>query len=275
MISTPLDKEMISQPELWRLTLLLKPGRLDVALYPPVPREEMIWRSFEFDAAAPSPLRAIEDVIYANPLLFSDFKQVDCLIDNCPAILLPAALGPDDLALAYDRSTAIGSSDSLDDPEIYPSGCDSTVVVLRQQAEIKAFLLRTFYNIRFHSRLAALTSYLLSANDMPAQSALYVFAREGRLTLIAADGPRLLLANDFSYETETDALYYILAVRRMLGLDPATSPVLTSPVPQSFTSLLRQHVDSVGSIPFPMLRFRTTQATLQAPFDLIIRSVCE
>ncbi len=275
MNSTPLEKELILQPELWRLAILLRDSRLDVALYPPVPREEMIWRSFELDSSV-EPLRAVEDVIYANPLLFSDFKQVDCLIDNVPAILLPAAMTFDEASMAYDLSSIPAVSASDADLEIYPTGDPDTIVALRQIPQVKAFLQRTFYNIRFRSRLADLAAYLLSSPDAAPRNAINVLARDGRLTLIATtDGPRLLLANTFSYENETDALYYILAVRRMLNLDPATTPVLTSPVPQTFTDLLQAHISPVAPIPFPMLRYRTTPSTLQAPFDLIIRPICE
>ena len=92
MNSGKLDKEMISQPELWRLALIVSADRLDVALYPPLTREEIIWRSFAFDPDAPSQLRAIEDIIYANPLLLSDFKRVDCIIDNAVAMPLLSAV---------------------------------------------------------------------------------------------------------------------------------------------------------------------------------------
>ena len=62
MIPGKLDKELISQPELWRLVLMVSPESLYVALYPPVAREEIMWREFRFDAAAPSPLKALEDI---------------------------------------------------------------------------------------------------------------------------------------------------------------------------------------------------------------------
>lgn len=277
MISTALDKELISQPELWKLTLLVSAQRLDVALYPPVPREEMIWRSFELDASAGAPLKALEDIIYANPLLLSDFKSVDCLIDNTPEILLPAGLTTEEAAMLYRRST-VDSSDNEwpdDELELYPAADEKVVVALRQNPEIKAFLRRTFYNIRFNSRLALLSDYLLTSSKSTAPTIIGVFTRNSRLTLIALRDGDILLANNLYYENNLDALYYILAVRRLLGLDPQATPIITSPVPQSFTQVLREHVTSLGAIPFPMLRFRTTPATLQAPFELLIQSICE
>ena len=235
MESGRLDKEMISQPELWRLVLLVGADRLDVALYPPVAREEMIWRTFPYDHAAESPLKALEDIIYDNPLLLCDFRT-------------------------------------------YPAVAGNAVAVTERDADVTAFLQRTFYNIRFDSRLAMLCRYFLGEATGTKPTRVYVPVRRNRLTVIAFEGQRLLMANDFRFSSDTDAAYYIMASLSNLGIDPAEADISVGTVGASseeLTDILRRYIPSLRPLPFPTLRYRASKSTLQAPYELIIRPLCE
>ena len=81
MSASALEASMIQQPELWRLTMLLRDDSIEVAIIPPVESEDVIYRSLMFDPGRPV-LRSLEDIIYGNPLLLSDFKRVECIIDT-------------------------------------------------------------------------------------------------------------------------------------------------------------------------------------------------
>lgn len=276
-----LEKDMISQTELWKLALLVADTRIDIALFPPTPREEMIVSSFDFPASAPSRLRAIEDIIYENPLLFSDFKRVDCIVDNCPQLLMPAdaAADPDAAAMIYAMSTdsATSPADPLPEPMIFPSGDPLTVVAATPSPDIDAFFRRTFYNVSFDSRIASLTRYFASVvtPTRPDCPAFYAIARNGRLTLIAMRSRSVLLANSFEYRSDIDAAYYILATASTLGIDPAALNLYLSPAAGPLADTLALHVPQLAPIPFPMLRHRASKTTIQAPFELIIRPLCE
>lgn len=285
MNSGKLDKDMITQHELWKLTLMLSDDRIDVALYPPVSREEMIWRTFEFDRSTPDRLRALEDVIYDNPLLLSDFKRVDCIIGNSPSILLPKAIGEERMPEIYRQSTAgndTGSNDSMPEIEIYQSGDPETCVVLQQEKSIRSFITRTFYNVRFDSRIASLCRFFTGRAEAPQSPAVYAIDHDNKLTLIATGtGHRLLMANEFRYKTAIDAVYYILAAMQQLKLDPETTAVSVSSTHSSAAGsgtlheIIRKYLPYTGALPFPTLRYRASRTTLQAPFDLLIRPICE
>lgn len=274
-----LDKDMISQPELWKLSLLLADKHLDVALFPPTVREEMIVRHFDFPAPATDPLRAIEDIIYENPLLFSDFKRVECIIDNCQQILTPADLDPEATARVYSELTTLSPTDHPDalpdEPQIFPTGDPTCNVALLQKADIDAFIRRTFYNVRFDSRLASLIRYFLSLPNTPETPSMFIITRNGRLTLIATKTGRVLMANTFQYRTDADAAYYILACTSSLSLDPADLTLYLSGGTSALSEIVAPYIPSISAIPFPMLRHRASKTTLQAPFELIIRPLCE
>lgn len=272
-----LDKEMIAQPELWKLALLVTDRSLDVALYPPVAREEMIWRSFTYDPASTSTLRAIEDIVYDNPLLLSDFKQVDCIIDNVPSLPLPTKITDEEAARAYALSTAEETSDDAD-VEMYGCGVTNAQFAFVQPADLKAFMLRTFYNVRFDSRMAALCRYFTSRSELPGHCRIYAPTHGRKMSVIALRDDTLLMANEFEFDTPIDAAYYILASMQQLGLDTADTYVAVGAVGHDNTPLLetlQRFIPTAVAIPFPALRYRATKSTLTAPIDLIIRSICE
>lgn len=273
-----LEKDMISQTELWKLALLIADDRLDVALFPPTPREEMIVRSFPFPSAAASPLRAIEDIIYENPLLFNDFKRVDCIIDNTPQILLPAAIDPDDLPLIHSLSTDTSSPAAdapLPEPMVFATADPDTIVTAVEPAEIEAFMRRTFYNVRFDSRIASLIRYFNSAAAIPDTPTIVGIIRDNTLTLLAFCNRSVRLANSFTFRSDADAAYYILATAATLGFDRDTVSLLISAPASPLADLLTPHFPNIAPIPFPMLRHRASKTTIQAPFELIIRPLCE
>lgn len=272
-----LDKDMIAQPELWKLALLLGESHLDVGLFPPTPREEMIAARFNFPSSAPDALHAIEDIIFDNPLLFSDFKRVDCIINNCPQILVPSALDLPAAAIVYDRSTDSrhDTDHHLPEPSLFDSGDSQTAVACVEPEEIDAFIRRTFYNVRFDSAIASLTRYFLSLPDLPPTPSAFILLRDRRLTLIIIDQGRLLLANTFAYRADADAAYYVIAALSALGLDPTTVTAYISPASDAVSTTLKTHLPALAPIPLPILRHCASKTTLQAPFELIIRPLCE
>ena len=269
-----LDKNLISQPELWRLGMTLSDRALDVALYPPVENEEMIWRSFRLDPAAINPLKALEDVIYDNPLLLDDFKKVECLTDYCYRMPLPAESTNDDCRTAL--ATTNPEIDTESEIEIHSTGCSNAIVASVQDADIKSFLLRTFYNIRFTDRMSMLCRYFRKAGGGNGTSRIYALTRDRRMKLIAIDGDRLLLANDFDYQKPIDAAYYIMASMESLGLDMnSTGMHIEGSDRQEIAEILNPYIRSIDQIPLSTLHCRASKATLQAPFDLLILPTCE
>ena len=280
MNSTTLDKDAIQQTELWKLALTIASDHIDIALYPPLPREEIIWRSFAFDQNAPTALRAVEDIIYDNPLLLSDFKRVDCIIDNVPAIPIPFDADTDIATAIYTHATAENATQDFDNEiELYDAGVENARIAIVQQRDIRAFLLRTFYNARFDSSLASICRYFALKTDSPKEPTIYAPINGNRLTVIALDGKRLLMANEFRFEKEIDAIYYIMASVKQLGLNPENTPVFVSPGtpdnPETLLSIMAKYMPLTAPIPFPTLRYRASRATLQAPLPLLIRPLCE
>lgn len=278
MNSSILDKDTIARPELWRLVMLIGQRSLDVALYPPVAREEILWRSFNIDPDSPSRLKAIEDTIYANPLLLSDFRRVDCIIDSSRRVIVPPCASPEQYESLLSATTA---KDVVPDAMMdCPTGCEAHLIQ-ETDPEVLPFLKRTFFNAHFHGRIPLLTKYFATCCDSMKPLRAIALIRDSRLTLIVIDHTRLLVANDFAFSNVTDAAYYLLASLHLLSISPMSDRLdmaihgesLTAP--DTLTAILRRYIPSIKAVPFPTLRFRASKSTLHIPFPLLILPICE
>ena len=90
-----LTKDLIDNPELWRLSLLIGNGGIDVFAHPVVGEGSVICEHIGFDASLSSDASAIEDVVYANPLLLMPFRKVDIIVSTAMAAVVPADVQPD------------------------------------------------------------------------------------------------------------------------------------------------------------------------------------
>lgn len=274
MQQTVLDKDMIAQPQLWRLILMPGEERLDVALLPPVAGEEIIWRTFAFDPSVPDRHKALQDIIYENPLLLSDFKSVECVADCGCFMALPAGLGEDGVSETGHAVLAPDDENCFVLTE--PCGVSNAVIAQWIDDETHAFLCRTFFNIRFHSRMSRLVDYLVSLPGGGEGARMFVLTRDGEMTVVALRDGCLLCANDFRCRSESDAVYYLLAAAATLGLPVDTlSVAVGGDAAATLVGALRPYLPGVIELDSPALRYRAGRTTLEAPFDILIRQSCE
>lgn len=278
MLQAKLEKDHISQPELWRLAIMPGNESLDVALYPPVAREEMILRSFPLDLDAPTKLKALEDVIYENPLLLSDFRRIDWIVNNPSHIIIPAD-SPESCNEKFLKATFPSLTANS---EILEFALTDKVKCLQSiDSDIMAFLKRTFFNIRITSRIQLLVKYFTTISSQLSPRRVIVFAHGKYLTFLAIDGSNLLAANDFRFENNADAAYYIMASLTNIGFldseirfDFAFHGQNTSSQ-NSITEIIKNYIPNIKSVPFPTLRYRASKATILSPFPMLILPICE
>lgn len=204
-----LTRDLIPQPELWRCVMEICPDRIDVALVPPVASDRLIHSAIALNPDAPSYDKAIQEAIYENPLLLSDFKSIDALIDTRSYTVTPSSFLNYTSAQAVIGACGIDRSDDIEECTSEPS--DGLTVVYTAATGLTGFLRRTFFNIRINHRVSPLIAMRLPS------SGLFAAAEHGRLDIIATDRGRLLAANTFEYKDATDAAYYILACSKELG----------------------------------------------------------
>ena len=84
-----IDKELIGEPRLYDLAMRLEAETLHVLLYRSGEPESIVYRAVPLDAPGLPPERRLEETVYNNPLLLSDFHKVTILVDTTRYAIIP------------------------------------------------------------------------------------------------------------------------------------------------------------------------------------------
>lgn len=268
-----LAKDLIADPTRHRLSLLIDPRRVDVAVYAPSEDSSLIYRSIELDPAAKSPQAALEDAIYDNPLLLSQFRRIDCLIDSERFVIVPrerVAEAPDMLAALYGDERFETLCDTIDN-----SGATLATAVPRS---LMGFLKRTFATPRISHRLTPLCRYFGHRTRFGNSGQLHVHLREGACDIIAVASQGIVVANTFRTSAAADAAYFTLAVAREIDFDADSDRILVSgnsAQREELMATLRRYVAFVMPLIFPSDMLRVGREAMDAPFELIAGALAD
>lgn len=275
MTNGSFDSQRIDNPEICNLLLRISKDTIHAAIYSIVEDNSLIYRRIVLDPNTSSRLQAIESVIYDNPILLSDFRQVICVIETPELTVIPA-----ECSSAADRKLLFKAAfpDSELTMETDETGTRNATILMGIEPELKGFLTRTFHRLRITSHLGALCRYFATKGGQGNKLKMVVNTRQKSLDVIVLDGHRLLMANTFEADTTENTAYYILACRERLGLDPATDELLLSGdqgSKESLTTILRTYIARVMPVIFPPQMFKAGKDSMLAPFDLIVTPICE
>jgi hypothetical protein len=212
-----LTRDLIRESDttLWRLFLRINPARLDVLLLGPESVEtSVIYHSVELGAPD---CQSLEEAIYDNPLLLSDFGQVIVTFDTPNFALMPAECGEVQEQIA---AALMPSERSADDFEYFSveAGADQLMVV-RVERDIMKFLRRTFAQAIYGHVLAVDVTYLNHVNqngDCCRTYGLCTAFDSLEVVAFRADG-RPCYINSFADVAPDDVAYYMLAARSQAG----------------------------------------------------------
>lgn len=272
-----LDKDLIPQSHLWTMGILIGRRAIEATFFPPVDNDDILYHHLPLDPGAPTPLKAVEDVIYENPLLLNPYKAVFAIIDSDRFVILPNCLNASVRDLA---PKAIALSTGLDsDPDstlLSAPLSGSATLYFEAPSPLIGFLRRTFYNVELTHPLAPLSRWFTSA-DNP-EGGLKAALRDNRLDIVVTRGTELLLANTFTFEALSDVAYYILAVLSTLPL-PASASIGIAGIPAMRDEVCRIISDAAPAlpapepIPLPSQLWRSGTAVASAPLPLILKSL--
>ena len=270
-----LDKELIKEPRLWRLALRINEKKLHVVLFCSVEDNSLIYREITLDPAAQSLHKALEEAVYDNPLLLSDFERVDCVIESDKFTIIPSEIDDIDLQKKIFTETF-----STFNGEIITNKLNelNATIMMGVSKDLVNFLRRTFNNPEILHHLTPLCIYFNRKSRLGNAGKMYAYIHENRLDLLAFGKDSLKLANTFNFRDPMDANYYILACRDMLKLDPSSDEMLIAgdnTVREAITPTLREYLAYVMPVIFPSAMFKAGKDALNAPFDLIVLPLCE
>lgn len=266
---------MIRSPRLWQLYLAIGRDGLDVMIYTPLEEHSLITANIPYDDASTPLAKAVENAVYDNPLLLSDFKKVTILVRDTPHTITPSDMEDPALrTLVTDEMLGASEAEALSD-RLPLLGAD---VIYRIDSDLLHFLQRTFNNPTFTHRVSALTRYWHGTNRATGSMTSYVNLRPGATDIVSFAGNSLLVANSYDTPTPTDTLYYIMALREMTGAS-ADKPVVIAgdrETRELLTPMLAPYVTQILPAVFPVAMFRAGgQTAMNTPLDLVVLPLCE
>mgnify|MGYP003313286173 CR=1 FL=1 len=270
-----LDKNLINDPRLWRLALRISERKLHVVLLCSVEDNSLIYREILLDSAAQSLQKAIEEAIYDNPLLLSDFARVDCIIETNKFTIIPAEIDNSDIQEKIFNET-FPSFDGV----VIDNRIDSlnATILMGMQEELLNFLRRTFNNPKIQHHLTPQCIYFHHKDQLGSNGKMYAHIHDNRIDLLVFGTNSIKLANTFDFREPIDAIYYILACRQMLNLEADSNELLIAgdnATREAITPTLREYLAYVMPVIFPSAMFKAGKDAMNAPFDLIVLPLCE
>ncbi len=266
-MSKALTKDLISDTSRHHLELLISSRGIDIAVFAPAEDNSLIYRHVDFDSAAKSTQDALEEAVYDNPLLLSQFKRIDCMIDTERFLIVPAERvgdAPDMLASLYGDDEFETLCDRLDN-----AGATLASAVPRRCV---SFLKRTFGTPRITHRLTPLFRYFGHRTRFGNAARLHVHLREGACDIMAVVGDNLIMANSYKVCAISDVVYFTLAVAESLEFDSERDRVLISGdtvAREELMTTLRRYLHFVMPMIFPSDMLRIGRNAMDAPFELI------
>ncbi len=279
MDSTPLNKELIQNTRDWKLYIRTDSEALDIMLYNPVEDNSLIYRHITLENVDNDTfIKSLENAVYDNPLLLSDFAHTAVLMETDKYLLIPECVTDTEL---QERLFAEAHPDYNPDEvelitdDVMPLHAKMLMAV---DKKLLGFIRRAFVNPRIYNHQTPLLRYFSDRRRHGNNAKMFTHLRKNSIDVIVYDNDGLRMANTFRFATIDDAIYYILAVRQEMGLNPEADELLISGEPalrKQITDTLKKFIALVMPVIFPGVLFRAGKCALNVPFDLIVIPLCE
>ncbi len=218
-----------------------------------------------------APVPALEESVYANPLLLSDFGSMTIIYRAKRFMLIPSFVTDDQLAERLFREQYPVDNDLpaaqllIDDWK----GLGARLVYEVDSDEL-AFLRRTFNNPATRHPLSVEALYFAGRHGSRSGSRTLLSVGEGRADVVVLGRRGVLCANSFAISGAMDAAYYALAVRQALELPPRDELMLagTAAARASLTPVLRRAVSFVIPAVEPPAVLSASKEVRALPFAL-------
>ncbi|MDE5900591.1 MAG: DUF3822 family protein [Muribaculaceae bacterium] len=252
----------------WRLWLRIGVGRLMALMTGP----ESVERSVRFHSvelpAAKSPLMALEESIYATPMLPADFASVTVIVDTPDFALMPARLS----VPAFESSVRVMVPDAVGEIiATAPFGVPADVALgMVCPVDQVNFLRRTFANPGFTHPLRAVAEYLSHVNASGNPRRAWAVLTADTLLMVCFSESGICFANRWTTEgSASNAAYYILAAL------PADCPLMIggpAELRNAVAEILRPYVDPVMPLTLSENLLYLLGAAPDAPLDMLMQT---
>ncbi len=261
--------DLIQQPQIWQLLMEAGPAGLAAVAFSPYENHSMIFEELRYGDEEDG-LRGLENVIYDNSWLLSDFSKVRMLYDTLRVLPVPDT---DDDA-ACDIFRRVYSAQEFPGSQVVVNHIPEQDMAICWEipGDVLNFIRRTFPCVCMEHPIVPLCRYFSAKHPVRRNGKTLVNLRGKRLDIIVLGERAPLAVSSYRMEEPMDAVYYILASRENIGL-PDTDEIMIAGdriTRAAITPILRRYVKYVMPAIFPSVMFRAGKASLSAPFELIV-----
>lgn len=265
-----LGKELITVPRRYRAFLEVDDRECRFLAFSDREEPSLAGAAIPFPAGMDR-VRGLEEAVYANPLLLSDFGEFTAIIRGGRFMLVPDFVTDDALAASLFRAQYPVDNDLpaaellIDDWE----GLGARMVYEVESDEL-SFLRRTFSNPAVRHPLTVLALYFSARRGGGAGSRTLLSVGDDRADVVVLGAEGVLCANSFPVTGPMDAAYYALAVRQSLSLAPRDELMVagTAPLRAALTPVLRRGVSFVLPAIEPPAVVSASKEVRALPFEL-------
>lgn len=277
LVTPNLTTDLVADPSLHRMGLMVSEHGIDIVITSRVRDNELIYRHIDYPIGLESTFKALEEVVYANPLLTADFGHLDILLDTRRFFLVSA----DDADTIAERVEQLYPHDKTDfDIETVVNDVDGGRIRLVSVVErdVVRFLHRTFHNPTLTHRMTALTRYYGLRNHFGNSGKIHVRIAPNRTDVLAFGHSGLMMANTFDTTCAEDAVFFVVAATQRLGYDNDTDRVFVSGdrrLREAFVGSVRRFVTYAMPEIFPTALSRLGDGACDVPFEILVMPLCE
>ena len=264
---------MISEPNLHRLGILLTKYGMDVLITSRTNDRSLIYHRIDFTPGDDS-LKALEEAVYDNPLLTSDFYSVDVVMDNKRFFMISEEDNkPDEIRRRIDALWPEERTGTELETKIIEIEPKKTYFVTAINRSLHSFLRRTFHNVTVTHRLAVLAQYHANQNKIGTIGKIHVNLSKESVDIMAFGREGLLLANTYKTNGIEDAVFYTLTVADSFCFDNLTDQIFVDGSPEvyeNFMTSIRRFIPIVSHQTYAQTLYDNNIVAKAAPIELLL-----
>lgn len=268
-----IDKQKITDPQQWQLIIELSDTMLTAITFCPQQERSLQTLSVPLPPNAHTTPGALDELVYNNPGLTDNFGRVTVLWRSerfavMPGFVTEPGLPEKLLRVQFPEEKWNGPAEILVDT-LAPLDMR---IAYEVPARTLAFVRRTFNNPAIYHPLTIQALWFAAKNDGRPSGKTFANLTENTLDIVVLGHNPPLMVNSFSISDPVDAVYYLLAARRVFDLAESDEIILagTSALRASVSSLLRRYVGYVMPAIIPAGMLKMGSAVTAVPFELSV-----
>ncbi len=265
-----LTKDLIDNPDLWNLSMLIGNGGMDVFAHCVVGDGSVVSAHVDYDASVSSKASALEEAVYANPLLLMPFRKIDIVVACDKAVAVPDDVQPERMGqlLSVDSDTVLMES---------PLNSREKLIYALDRG-IANFLNRTYDRTQPVHTLSVLCRYHQLRGQRNGSSRMFVNLGASSLDIVVFNSLGLAAVRHLDRASLDECAYWVVAIFRQCGLDSEYDEIIISGNSErrhSLMPMLSRFINNVMPAIFPSAVYHGDAAAMKAPFPLVILPLCE